>query len=202
MLNPSKTPTWRLLLLALFIGDALAVIVFAAMGRLAAAVLAAGALGLAAVALALLAMLRSLVAGERIEEIPLSAERRRELLEEKVYLLARIRELEFDRSMGKISEADHREQVVAARDRALEVMRELEGAAGVRSLIERELLERLAARKITIKRAPAPRAAAVTSAAASPAAESRSCPACHGMVAAEAKFCHECGAPLTKETVR
>jgi hypothetical protein len=68
---------------------------------------------------------------------PLVAERRRRrtigattrtaLLAEKALALRTIKELEFDRAMGKVSEADFTEMAERLRARALRVMQQLEG---------------------------------------------------------------------------
>ena len=58
--------------------------------------------------------------------------------------LRSIKELEFDRAMGKISPADFDEMVERLRTRALSVMKQLESTdPGYRAIIERELAARL-----------------------------------------------------------
>ncbi len=65
---------------------------------------------------------------------------------EKVILLRAIKELEFDRAMGKVSEADCEEMIGRLRGRAVRLIRQLDaGSAGYRELIERELTARLSA---------------------------------------------------------
>ena len=63
---------------------------------------------------------------------------------EKTIVLRAIKELEFDRAMGKVSEADCEEMIGRLRGRAVRVIRQLDvGSAGYRELIERELNARL-----------------------------------------------------------
>ena len=63
---------------------------------------------------------------------------------EKAIVLRAIKELEFDRAMGKVSEADCDEMIGRLRGRAVRLIRQLDaGSAGYRELIERELTARL-----------------------------------------------------------
>ena len=68
------------------------------------------------------------------------------LAREKTLLLRAIKELEFDRAMGKVSEADYEEMTARLRGRAIRVIRQLEaGGAAYRELIEKELAARVGA---------------------------------------------------------
>jgi hypothetical protein len=63
---------------------------------------------------------------------------------EKTLLLRAIKELEFDRAMGKVSEADCQEMTARLRNRAIRVIRQLDaGGAAYRELIDKELAARL-----------------------------------------------------------
>jgi hypothetical protein len=65
---------------------------------------------------------------------------------EKTLLLRAIKELEFDRAMGKVSEADCVEMTARLRSRAIRVIRQLDaGGAAYRELIDKELAARLGA---------------------------------------------------------
>lgn len=65
---------------------------------------------------------------------------------EKTIVLRAIKELEFDRAMGKVSAADCEEMIGRLRARAVRLIRQLDsGDAGYRDLIERELNARLGA---------------------------------------------------------
>jgi ribosomal protein L40E len=76
------------------------------------------------------------------------SERARTALErEKALVLRSIKELEFDRAMGKVSNRDFDEMAARLRGRAMMLIKQAdEGGAGYRELIERELSGRLAAR--------------------------------------------------------
>src|SRR5262245_32195089 len=70
--------------------------------------------------------------------------RLRVLLEQdKALALRTIKELEFDRAMGKISEDDFHEMSVRLRARAARLMKQLDSGGGYRSQIERDLAKRL-----------------------------------------------------------
>ena len=73
------------------------------------------------------------------------SERARAALErEKALVLRSIKELEFDRAMGKVSAKDFDEMAGRLRARAVMLMKQLdEGASAYRELIERELRARL-----------------------------------------------------------
>jgi hypothetical protein len=73
------------------------------------------------------------------------SERARAALErEKALVLRSIKELEFDRAMGKVSPKDFDEMEGRLRSRAVTLMKQLdEGGSGYRELIERELRMRM-----------------------------------------------------------
>jgi hypothetical protein len=65
---------------------------------------------------------------------------------EKTLVLRSIKELEFDRAMGKVSEADCQEMIGRLRARAVRLIRQLDtGSEAYRELIEKELAARLQA---------------------------------------------------------
>jgi hypothetical protein len=125
---PAPSSLWQIYLLLGILAAAVAVWVTshtqpAALILLSAAVLAAGFVALAVhrAAAALLGR------GGDIVPVP---PRRREMLEkEKALVLRSIKELEFDRAMGKIGEADFTEIDSRLRARALALMQDLERAA-------------------------------------------------------------------------
>jgi hypothetical protein len=107
---------------------------------------------------------------------------RRELEHDKRNLLKAIKELEFDRSMGKLSDADFHDVAARYRASAMAVLRRLdEGAVTYRTLIEREVQRRLG-----------------TAAAAPADAETRVCPACALKNDDDATFCKSCGTRLAE----
>ena len=77
----------------------------------------------------------------------LSERARAVLAREKALVLRALKDLEFDRSMGKVSQADFDEMAGRLRTRALVLMKQLdEDGSGYRTIIERELSARLAGR--------------------------------------------------------
>ena len=100
------------------------------------------ALTLVAVGLAGVALYRVLApfTGDARPGSPLIGGRRRAALErDKALTLRSLKELEFDRAMGKVSEADYVEMRERLRARALRLMRQLEGSALYQQMIERDL---------------------------------------------------------------
>jgi membrane protease subunit (stomatin/prohibitin family) len=95
--------------------------------------------------------------------------------------LRAIKELEFDRAMGKLSESDWQEMSGRLRTRAGRLMRQLDAGAGYREQVENELAKRLAS-------TPA------GGEAKEPAA--RFCSECGTARDADAKFCKNCGTKL------
>ncbi len=121
----------------------------------------------------------------------LSERARAVLAREKALVLRALKDLEFDRSMGKVSQTDFEEMAGRLRTRALSLMKQLDDdGSGYRTLIERELSARLAARA----------AGAVVEAAAEPAPSHE--PVTLGLCSCgtandtDALFCKRCGAKL------
>jgi len=114
------------------------------------------------------------------------SERARAALErEKSLVLRSIKELEFDRAMGKVSAKDFDEMAGRLRSRAIALMKQLDaGASGYREAIEREL----SARMKDARRVPS----------ATPAAEAvaRECHACQTVNDLDAAFCKRCGTAM------
>jgi hypothetical protein len=110
-------------------------------------------------------------------------ERTRVALErEKLLVLRTIKELEFDRAMGKLSENDFQEMSGRLRTRAARLIRQLDAGGSYRAQIEQDLLKRLGAPPDTPV-ASAPDAA-------------RFCASCGTARDLDAKFCKGCGARL------
>jgi hypothetical protein len=127
---------------------------------------------------------------------PLSERARAVLDREKALTMRALKELEFDRSMDKVSQADFDEMAGRLRARALALMKQLdEDASGYRSIIERELSTRLAARTVE-----QPTAAPVPSATAAPAAAAPAAGvcACGTTNDPDAVFCKRCGTKLAE----
>jgi hypothetical protein len=129
----------------------------------------------ACVGIAAWLMLRPLTSEHRARGSQLLAGRRRGTLErEKRLVLRAIKDLEFDRAMGKVSEGDFTEMSARLRARASGLLRQLDAGAGYRTEIERELAKRL-------KTPPSP---------------SRSACACGTPNDSDARFCKGCGQRL------
>ncbi len=103
---------------------------------------------------------------------------------EKTLVLRSIKELEFDRAMGKVSEADFQEMGQRLRARAIRLMKQLDvEAVDFLAVIERELEERLG--RTAEPPAPAAEVATLT------------CGGCGTSNDGDARFCKECGATLS-----
>jgi hypothetical protein len=141
--QPSFEP-WQLFTLAGLIGATIAV--FMARGESPAAVImisitifAAAGVGIAALRTFLPLTQKSPADGARI----LGGRTRAALEREKTLLLRSIKELEFDRAMGKVSEKDFAEMSGRLRVRAARLMRQLDAGAGYRKEIEQEIAKRI-----------------------------------------------------------
>ena len=108
------------------------------------------------------------------EQLPLPVGTYEELVREKALVLRSIKELEFDKAMGKVSESDFTQISSRLRARALSLMADLDRAPAK------------PAEKRTSVAAPAPVAPATT----------RSCAACGTVNDADARFCKNCGSGL------
>ncbi len=141
-------------------------------------------LAIGAAALVGLGVLRTLwpLVAEDFEETEVVSRRTREAVErEKALVLRTIKELEFDRAMGKVSAEDFQDMASRLRARAIGFMRQLDtDPSGYRDLIERELRTRLAAQ---------PSGAAVEG-------SGLVCRACETTNDPDARFCKQCGASL------
>jgi hypothetical protein len=137
----------------------------------------------ALVGLAALRALRPLVSPQEDRTAILGRRTRAAIEREKTLTLRAIKELEFDRAMGKLSEADFHEMSGRLRARAAGLIRQLDAASGYREQIERDLAKRLA---------QAPKAGSNDAAPAEPHA----CAACSTANDPDAKFCKNCGTRL------
>src|ERR687898_1401740 len=106
-------------------------------------------------------MLSPLVSDDIGEDATMVAGRTRAALErDKMLTLRAIKELEFDRAMGKIAEGDFDIMRDRLRARALRLITQLDGAAVYRELIERDVAARLAAEPEALGASAAPAAPA------------------------------------------
>jgi len=125
---------------------------------------------------------------EHEDRVELIGRRTRAALErDKLLALRAIKELEFDRAMGKLSEDDFKEMAGRLRTRAARLIRQLDAGAGYREQIERDLERKLT--KDT--KDPVARERKDTK-----VAPQLVCRACDTPNDSDAKFCKGCGARL------
>jgi hypothetical protein len=134
-----------------------------------------------------IAMLRTLLplTGVSIEErrLALGGRTRAALEREKALVLRSIKELEFDRAMGKLSEKDFAEMSGRLRARAAGLIQQLDAGASYRDQIQTEIERRLGKAGAGASPASAKAVAAV-------------CASCGVANDPDARFCKGCGSKL------
>ena len=177
----------------------------------------------ALVGFAALRMLRPLVSPEDDRTAMIGHRTRVALEREKTLSLRSIKELEFDRAMGRLSDEDWKEMSGRLRVRAARLIRQLDAGVGYRDQIERELAKRVADSRARLKpsrsTADDPNARLTPSrsengaddpparltpsrdengadARSAKASAERQCAACETVNDSDAKFCKGCGAKL------
>jgi hypothetical protein len=150
-----------------------------------------GAAGLAAVAF--YRTIAPLVSpGSEEEQEPMSARLRNDLEREKALTLRSIKELEFDRAMGKVSNQDFEVMADRLRGRALGIMKQLDAGDSVyRQAIEKELAARIATTDPKVR--PGSQRAAKSDADVRRSATTCTCGTAND---ADARFCKKCGREL------
>jgi hypothetical protein len=122
---------------------------------------------------------------------------------DKALVLRAIRDLEFDRAMGKVSEKDFADMNGRLRARAARILRQLDRGAGYRDEIERELNKRLGngGTKVPLNVEATGRVSAGTkvpayagSETAGPSVSGAKLCACGTANDVDARFCKSCGA--------
>jgi hypothetical protein len=128
--------------------------------------------------------------GRQPEDAPeVLGDRARAALErEKTLVLRSIKELEFDRGMGKVSEKDFGEMSARLRARAARLMRQLDAGSVYREQITKEVEKRLATSANPKAQIPKPKS------------QGAECAACAAVNDADARFCKQCGARLGAES--
>ena len=126
---------------------------------------------------AALRALRPLVSPEEDRTVMVGQRTRVALEREKLLTLRSIKELEFDRAMGRLSDEDWNEMSGRLRVRAARLMRQLDAGSGVREQIEKDLVKRIGHGDARLK-------------------PSRACASCDTANDPDAKFCKGCGASL------
>ena len=104
---------------------------------------------------------------------------------EKTLVLRSIKDLEFDRAMGKVSDKDFAEMSARLRARAARLIRQLDGGRSYREQIEQEIARRVG----KAARPPAQRPTATNA-----------CGACGTENDGDARFCKRCGANVGSAT--
>jgi hypothetical protein len=180
--RPESLQPWQLFTLAGLIGAT--VVVFLSRGQTPAAIILLSCAIFAAAYVGATALRTVLpLAGTLRDDAPEAiGDRTRAALErEKMLVLRSIKELEFDRGMGKVSEKDFDEMSARLRARAARLMRQLDAGSLYREQIEKEVAKRLE-----------------TTGAATPAKtrDASPCAACSALNDIDAKFCKNCGGRL------
>jgi hypothetical protein len=149
------------------------------------------------VGIAALRAVRPLVSAEDDRTAMVGQRTRAALEREKLMTLRAIKELEFDKAMGKLSEADWQEMSGRLRARAAGLIRQLDAGAGYRDQIERDLAKRLAT-------PPGPKDPAYTQTGDArragpvdpPTVAGNFCTQCGTSNEGDARFCKNCGTKL------
>jgi hypothetical protein len=195
---------WQLFTLAGLVGAT--IVVFLSRGQSPAGVVLLSLIVFAA-AFVGVAVLRTFLplSGARTIDAPqvLGGRTRAALERDKALVLRALKELEFDRAMGKVSDKDFAEMSGRLRGRAARIIRQLDAGAGYRQQIEQEIARRvgsLKAPETTGRPRPADggTAAAPAFAPAPPVASPRSvvCASCRTTNDGDARFCKGCGQKL------
>ena len=183
---PATFRPWHFFVLAGLAGAAAAVVTVRPVGAAPLVLVVAAAWAGAYVAYALYRTIVPLASRGFEGRVELVGGRTRAALErEKTLVLRSLKELEFDRAMGKVSDADFEEMGgrLRARARALLKQLDVDGAAW-RGVIERELAERLR------------QAGDAPPDAAGPRPARRPCGECGASNERDARFCKGCGTAL------
>jgi hypothetical protein len=175
--SPQALHPWQFFALAALIGATALAYLIRGQG-IGAVVLMTVLMGtVALVGVAMLRAIRPLVLAEE-DKMRVAGGRTRAALEREKHLVLRaIKELEFDRSMGKISDEDFREMSGRLRVRAAGLIRQLDAGEGYRHRIEKDLAKRLDSEPSA---APMP----------------KECSRCSTVNDDDAKFCRACGQAL------
>jgi hypothetical protein len=147
----------------------------------------------ALVGYAVLRMVRPLMSTGDDRTVMIGQRTRVALEREKMLALRSIKELEFDRAMGRLSDEDWKEMSGRLRIRAARLIRQLDAGVGYRQQIEQELEKRLAGGNARLKPSRFDEGAEKGSAKA---LVERACASCDTPNDADARFCKGCGTRL------
>ena len=168
---------------------------------------------------ATLRMVRPLVAAEEDRTVMIGERTRVALEREKLLTLRSIKELEFDRAMGRLSDADFHEMAGRLRARAAGLIKQLDAGASYRDQIEKDLAKRLgpdgdarlkpsryedggersakaSAERLEDERSATASAERLAEERSAKASAERLCEACQTANDHDARFCKGCGAKL------
>src|SRR5262245_36167616 len=167
---------WQLFTLAGLLGATITVFLSRGQSPAAVILLSLAVFAAAGVGIAALRTVMPLTSRATPDQTQILGGRTRAALErEKSLVLRSIKELEFDRAMGKVSEKDFAEMSGRLRARAARLLRQLDAGAGYREQIEREIERRLGK---------------------APAVVAGVCASCGTKNDADARFCKGCGKAL------
>lgn len=184
--SPATFRPWHFFVLAGLAGATVAVVTVRPSGITPLVLVVLASWAGAYVGYAVYRMVVPLAARDFAERVEMVGGRTRAALErEKTLVLRSLKELEFDRAMGKVSDADFQEMGGRLRARARSLLKQLDvDGAAYRDLIERELAERVM------------RDGEVSADTASPPAARLVCKSCGASNERDARFCKSCGAAL------
>ena len=198
-LQPNDTlQPWQLFTLAGLIGAT--IVVFVSTGQTPAGIilLSLTIFTAAVVGVAAWRTLSPLIGSDEVLGSQLLGGRTRAALErEKTLVLRSIKELEFDRAMGKVSEKDFAEMTARLRSRAAGLIRQLDAGSTYRDAIDKEIARRL-------NRADGARSRSGSRGESGPSSEkgvgearpTRVCATCRTDNDLDARFCKSCGSKL------
>ena len=177
--RPDTLEPWQLFTLAGLIGAT--IVVFVSTGQTPAGIilLSLTIFTAAVVGVAAWRTLSPLIGSDEPIGTPVLGGRTRAALErEKTLVLRSIKELEFDRAMGKVSDKDFAEMSARLRSRAAGLIRQLDAGSAYRDQIEKEIAKRVGQKP------------------EKPRSTTRLCLKCSTENDTDAKFCKHCGSKL------
>jgi len=181
--SPDAVPAWQLFALAGLLGATF--VVFMSRGQSPAAILLLSltVFAAAAVGIGALRTLSPLVdespVGDPLGRI-IGGRTRAALEREKSLTLRSIKELEFDRAMGKVSDTDFADMATRLRVKAASLIQRLDESSSYRQQIDQELERRVGPTVAKVEPRPG------------------TCAGCGTANDADARFCKQCGAGLAR----
>src|SRR5688500_3668911 len=191
-LKGRATRPWQFFLTASFLAAAAVVWMAPPTSPIALLFLSLAVAAAGACATALYALLTALAA-DSPPETRASGSVRETLAREKLLTLRSLKDLEFDRQLGKVSATDAAPLEARLRARAMAIMRELDGRDAVRARVETDLAARSSGSRLqspdSRKQPPGPEPGVRS-------LEPVTCPSCATVNDPDANFCKSCGARL------